>query len=151
MIKIPALLLACLVTVKIRPVTTAVKQPSGLEGYVFRISGNRMPSPDKTLPPPKGIKTKLYVFELTNLNQVSRENGTPFYSSLGTKLLHTFSSDTSGYFRVLLPPGQYSLFVKKDSLFYANSFDGKNNINPVRVQPHAFTQVRFNIDYDASY
>ncbi|MEJ0081859.1 MAG: hypothetical protein WDM78_13130 [Puia sp.] len=31
---------------------------TGIEGYIFRISGNRMPSPDAKLTPPKGIKSR---------------------------------------------------------------------------------------------
>ena len=50
-----------------------------------------------------------------------------------------------------LPPGEYSLFTKKDALFYANNFDGNNHIAPVKVVPHKVTQVNVNIDYDAVY
>ena len=45
---------------------------TGIEGYIFRISGNRMPSPDAKLSPPKGIKAVLYVYQLTSFSQVTR-------------------------------------------------------------------------------
>jgi hypothetical protein len=124
---------------------------TGIEGYIFRISGNRMPSPDVKLSPPKGVKTVLYIYELTSFSQTTRVGESAFYSSIRTRLVQSKMSDESGYFFVSLPPGEYSLFTKKDALFYANNFDGDNHIAPVKVLPHKVTQVNVNIDYDAVY
>ena len=124
---------------------------TGIEGYIFRISGNRMPSPDAKLSPPKGIKAVLYIYELTSFSQVTKVGESAFYSSVRTKLVQSVTSDESGYFFVSLPPGEYSLFTKKDALFYANNFDGNNHIAPVKVVPHKVTQINVNIDYDAVY
>jgi hypothetical protein len=123
----------------------------GIEGYVYRISGNQMPSPDIKPKPPKGIKTTLYIFDLTNLDQTIRQGQSSFYLSVKTKLVKKIETDTSGYFKVKLPVGHYSLFTKKDTLFYANWFDGNNNIAPVQVLPQKLTKVEFKIDYDAYY
>src|SRR6267154_5755053 len=71
---------------------------TGIEGYIFRISGNRMPSPDAKLSPPKGIKAVLYVYQLTNLSQVTKQGESAFYSTIATKLIQTVSSDDNGYF-----------------------------------------------------
>jgi hypothetical protein len=124
---------------------------TGIEGYIFRISGNQMPSPDAKISPPKGIKAVLYVYQLTMVSQVTKLGGSAFYSSIGTKLVQTVTSDDNGYFYLSLPPGEYSLFTKKDALFYANNFDGDNHIAPVKVVSHKVTQVNVNIDYDAVY
>jgi hypothetical protein len=124
---------------------------TGIEGYIFRISGNRMPSPDTKLSSPKGIKAVLYIYELTSFSQVARQGESGFYSSIHTRLVQTVTSDDSGYFYASLPPGEYSLFTKKDALFYANNFDGNNHIAPVKVVSHKMTQVNVNIDYDAVY
>ena len=124
---------------------------TGLEGFIFRISGNRMPSPDMKPIPPKGIKSTVYIYQLTSLSQVSRVEQSAFYSSIRTRLIQTVSSDSTGYFYTILPPGEYSLFTKKDALFYANNFDGDNHIAPVRVSAGKMTQVNVNIDYDAVY
>jgi hypothetical protein len=131
----------------------AFRQPgrTGIEGYIFKVSGNRMPAPGVKLSPPKGMATTLYIYELTNLSQLTRAGELPFYSNIRTRLVKTTQSDASGYFFVSLPPGQYSLFTKKDALFYANYFDGQNNVAPVRVSPGRVTQVNVNVDYDASY
>jgi hypothetical protein len=124
---------------------------TGIEGYIFRISGNRMPSPDTKLSPPKGVKAVLYIYELTSFSQVTKLGESAFYSSIRTRLIQSVTSDDSGYFLVSLPPGEYSIFTKKDALFYANNFDGNNHIAPVKVLSHKVTQVNVNIDYDAVY
>jgi hypothetical protein len=123
----------------------------GIEGYIYRISGNHMPSPGVKPARPKGIKTTLYIYPVTNLNQVSRQGNSSFYMSIQTKLIRKVKSDTSGYFNVKLPTGEYSLFVKVDSLYYSNLFDGKNNIFPVNVLPNKMTRVEFKMDHDAVY
>ena len=124
---------------------------TGIEGYIFRISGNRMPSPDAKISSPKGVKAVLYIYQLTTLNQVTKVGESAFYSSIGTKLVQTVTSDETGYFYVSLPPGEYSLFTKKDALFYANNFDGDNKIAPIKVVAHKVSQANVNIDYDAVY
>ena len=123
----------------------------GIEGYAYRITGNQMPSPDLKPKPPKGIKTTLYIFELTDLSQVTRQGQSSFYSSVRTKLIKKVETATDGRFRVQLPPGRYSLFTKKDELFYANWFDGNNNIAPAEVLPKKMTRVEVRIDHDAYY
>src|SRR5579871_900809 len=70
----------------------------GIEGYVFRISGNRMPSPDVKLPPPQPFKTTVYIYELTNIKQVDRQATSAFYFSIKTKLVKKIQSDKNGYF-----------------------------------------------------
>jgi hypothetical protein len=124
---------------------------TGIEGYIFRISGNRMPSPDAKLSPPKGVKAILYVYELTSLSQVSKVGESAFYSSVRSRFVQSVTSDDSGYFFLSLPPGEYSLFTKKDALFYANNFDGDSHIAPVKVISKKVTQINVNIDYDAVY
>jgi hypothetical protein len=123
----------------------------GIEGYVYRVSGNQMPSPDRKPSPPKGIKTTLYIFELTNLGQVTRQGQSAFYYSIKTKLVSKIQTDTNGYFKISTEPGRYSLFTKKDELFFANWFDKDNNIAPAEVLQGKMTKVEFTVDYDAVY
>lgn len=128
----------------------AQKNKQGIEGYIYFVKGNRMPSPNVKLPEPKGYATTLYIYELTNQRQAHPSNQASFYSSISTKLVKTAKSDKNGHFKVNLPPGNYSLFVKKDSLYYANLFEG-DNINPAKVETGKFTQVKMNVDYEATY
>lgn len=123
----------------------------GIKGYVFIESGNRMPSPDRPLPKPKGLQTTLYIYQLTNVKDVSREGESGFYSRISTSLVKTVTTSKTGRFKVKLPPGFYSLFIKKDSLFYSSSFDEKNNICPVEVKAGEMTDFNFTARYNASY
>jgi len=123
----------------------------GIEGYVYRISGNQMPSPDAKPSKPRGIQTVLYIYQLTNINQVQRQGLSAFYRSIRTNYVAKVESDSTGYFKINLAPGKYSLFAKKDDLFFANWFDKDNNISPTEVLSEKFSKVEFRIDYDAVY
>ena len=110
-----------------------------------------MPSPDRKSSSPKGIKTTLYIYRLTNINQVTRQGQSVFYSAVNTKLISKIESDTTGYFKVQLDTGSYSLFTKKGALFYASIFDKDNNIAPTEVFAGKITKAEVRIDYDATY
>jgi hypothetical protein len=123
----------------------------GLKGYVYEVKGNQMPSPDEPRSKPKGLKTTLYIYKLTNINQVTRQAQSPFYIGITTELVKEVETNDKGYFKVKLKPGMYSLFVKKDNLFFSSIFDEKMNIHPVEVKPGTMTDVVFNVNYNAAY
>ncbi len=109
-----------------------------------------MPSPDEPPSPPKGMKTTLYIYELTHISQVVQQDQSPFFSSISTQLVKTVETNDKGRFRVKLKPGRYSLFVKKDDVFFSGQRDEKNNIHPVEVTT-GMTAVIFNVNYSAAY
>jgi hypothetical protein len=123
----------------------------GIEGQVLWISGNQMPSPDKKPSQGRGIKTTLYIYQLTNLDQVDRMGQSTFYSKIRNKLVKKIETKENGSFKVKLSPGHYSLFLMKDTLFYANRFDDKNNIAPVEVVRNKMTKIDLKMDYSATY
>jgi hypothetical protein len=139
----------CFPSAQIHLSSPAIEQ--GIEGYVYYVSGNQMPSPTKKSRPPKGIKTILYIYQLTNINQVTRQGQSAFYSSVKTRLIKKTESDTTGFFSVQLDPGRYSLFTKTGAFFYANLFDKDNNIEPVEVLSRKITRTEVRIDHDATY
>jgi hypothetical protein len=132
----------------------------GIEGTARRISGNHMPSPryppsdqghpanPGTVPLPSGTHATICVFRLTNQTQVIGAGKTGFYRSVQTLLVRQADTDDSGRFRILLPPGTYSVFTKKGSLFYATIRDEKNNIAPVEVLPGKMTRVDCSVKSD---
>lgn len=122
---------------------------SGIKGRVLLVTGNQMPSPGEPRPAPKGIKTTVYIYELTNTGQVTKSGA--FYSAISTKPVKQVETADDGSFKVKLKPGQYSLFVKKGALFYSNIFDAENNIHPVTVAKGVMTEEEFRVDYDAAY
>ena len=123
-------------------------QQEGIEGTARRISGNRMPSPKYHPGPPSGVHATICVFRLTNQTQVTGTGKTGLYRSVQTPLVRQTDTDDSGRFRILLPPGTYSVFTKKGSLFYATRRDEKNNIAPVEVLPGKITRVDCSVESD---
>jgi hypothetical protein len=120
----------------------------GIEGIVYPVSGNRMPSPDRKPGPPRVIKSTVYVFELTSSSQVTRQGQSSYYPVVNTKLVKQADTDDTGYFKIKLPPGFYSIFTRKGDLFYASRRDEKNNIAPVEVVAGKFTRVDCKIEGD---
>jgi hypothetical protein len=95
---------------------------------------------------------EVLLYERVNTDSVtSVHQGSPFYTEIRAKLLGTTHSDAMGFFQLELPTGDYSLFVREDSLFYANRGDGQGNIFPVSVRPDSVSGVRVDITYEASY
>ena len=122
----------------------------GICGSIIWKSGNLMPSPDQGVPKPKAVQRELFVYELTNSEQATLQNG--FYKAVVTNLIKSVKSDTEGKFCLALPEGKYSLFVKEgDKGLYANQFDGEGNIFPVKVSKDNLSMIVFTIDYQANY
>lgn len=153
-----------------------VSSDQGIEGIVYPVSGNRMPAPNRQPVPgataggggsssgaapaspagsssgnspsgsPRGVKSTVYVFELTNISQVTRQGQTSYYVVVNTKLVKQADTDDTGYFKIALPPGRYSVFTRKGDLFYASRRDEKNNIAPVEVAEGKFTRFDCKIE-----
>jgi hypothetical protein len=133
------------------PVMAAMGQDTlhqGIEGTVIRVGGNHMPDPHHPAGPPAGVRSTVYIFELTNIGQVIRQGSSPYYSSIGTRFVQQAETDEKGHFRAGLPPGTYSLFTKKGDLYYASRMDDKNNIAPVEVIPGKMTPVECRVESD---
>lgn len=124
---------------------------SGVRGIIYRIQGNQMPSPGEPANVPQPFQTTLYIYEVTNTSQVQPAKQPTFYEAIHTRLVREVKADKKGHFKVKLPPGTYSIFIKKDNLFYANIFDDKNNIAPVAVEPGKYTELTVKADYGAVY
>lgn len=128
-----------------------VQKKQGISGFIYQVSGNRMPSPNRPPSTPKGLSTTLFIYELTNIKDVSRKGMSPYYYSVSKRLITTVQSDSTGHFLVELPENNYSLFTKINHLFYSNSFDVNNNITPVRVEKEKITSVIIKVETGAVY
>jgi hypothetical protein len=134
----------------VEPVASNDSINQGICGSIIWKSGNLMPSPDNQVPKPKGVQRELFVYELTNSEQASLQDG--FYKAVVTNLVKSVKSDAEGKFCLALPEGKYSLFVKEgDKGLYANQFDGDGNIFPVKITKDNLSMIVFTIDYQANY
>ena len=135
----------------IEPIVVSEKDTKqGVCGSIVWKSGNLMPSPDREAVKAKPLKRELLVYELTNISEATSQNG--FYTAIAKSKIKSVKSDAQGKFCVDLPEGEYSLFVKEgDKGLYANSFDGKGNIFPVKVSKGKVSIIVFTVDYQAVY
>lgn len=92
-----------------------------------------MPGPGRAPSVPQPAKREIAVYKLTNVNEVKADGA--FFTGIKTACVAKVSSNAKGYFEVALPAGQYSVFVVEKAGLYANSFNGKGNINAVEVLP----------------
>jgi hypothetical protein len=128
---------------------TASAQKQGISGKVFWLSGNQMPSPGNYITPQQGAPREIYVYKVATLSEADQSGA--FFVSVKTELVKKTFSDIEGSFKIKLPPGEYSVFVKEPQGLFANSFDKDNKINAVVVKPGKFSWVTINIDYEAAY
>jgi len=121
----------------------------GVWGNVWLWEGDFQPiEPSGTITP---VVREIFVHTLTPLDSVDQVGYSAFYYEIHTPLVTTTESNITGFFEVELPPGQYSFFVKEDSLFYANLFDGQGNILPATVAEDSVTKVQIDITYKATF
>jgi hypothetical protein len=130
-------------------VAFAVAQKQGIIGTVEWIQGNQMPGPDRQPIKPTGIKREVWIYEIVSLQQVESEG--VFFQNIPTRMIKKVSSNRRGKFKVKLPPGEYSLFIKEKEGLFANRFDQNNRINAVEVKPGKFTRITILVDYEATY
>ena len=130
---------------------TSIETPNqGICGSIVWKSGNLMPSPDREPVKAKPVQRELFVYDLTNSEQATLQDG--FYKGIVTTLVKSIKSDSEGKFCLELPEGKYSLFIKEGNKgLYANQFDGDGNIFPVKVGKDKLSIVIFTIDYQAVY
>jgi hypothetical protein len=127
--------------------TGEIKQ--GISGKIYLKQGNYMPAPGMPKNTGKLVSKAVWVYELTKREQVWG-NGTIF-DHIHTKLIAKAQSNAQGVYSVALPPGNYSVFINDDGKFYANSFDGEGNINPVEVKKNSVTPKDITISINAVY
>jgi hypothetical protein len=126
------------------------KIQQGVAGFVYELVGNQMPSPDRPgNPDGSPIQTIVYVYELTNQKEQTQEAG--IYTNITTRKIAAIKTATNGEFKIALPEGNYSLFVKVEEGLFANLFDDKMNIHPITISKDQITTTKVKVDYKAAY
>lgn len=142
------LFLSC-ATQTVQPGQNRIKQ--GISGKVLWMEGNLMPTIDRPNKALQGrpISRQIFIYKLVNVRDA--ESDGQFFTKIKGNLVKKVQSDQDGLFSVQLPVGEYSLLVKEEKGFYANLYDGSNNINPVVVNKNKITEVEIKVDYKAVY
>ena len=126
----------------------AITIEQGIVGRVWFWEGDFQPESRGTIIP---VQRDVLAHTITHFDSVDRVGVSAFYNSIGTTLVSEVRSNDSGFFQIPLLPGEYSIFVLEDTLFYANVFNGQGFIYPVSVFNDSVTQIDFNITYKATY
>lgn len=127
------------------------KTKQGIYGSVNWLQGNMMPSPDE----PRSvdgspIERQLNIYEVVTLEQT--EGQAPLFTKINGKLVKTVKSNAKGFYECELPVGTYSVFtVEPEGVFFANSFDGKGQINAVTIERDSVLKFDVQINYKAAY
>ena len=121
----------------------------GIKGQVFWLSGNQMPGSGHEKRPGLGVKRDIFIYKVATRQDVTKEGD--FFTDIRKDLVAQTTSSDDGDFKVKLPPGEYSVFVKEPKGYFANIMDGQGRINVVLVKPGQYTWTTITIDYDAFY
>lgn len=124
----------------------------GITGRITEVTGNQMPTKDLQPGSRKGVLTTVYIYEPTNVSQVTPVNGSPAeYTAIRTKQVASVTTDSTGQFTVALPTGAYSVFISYKNRFYANLFDSQNNIALFKVEENKLTTANLTISASARF
>ena len=136
---------------KIKKTNCSRSIDQGIKGKVILQKGNFMPSPGAKPKQGIGVKREIGFFELTREDQTIKGKGAGFYNKIKTKRILRVYSDKEGCFIASLKPGKYSMLVKEEGQWYANSFGPNNEIFEVEVKDGEVSVVEFKISHKAAF
>lgn len=125
----------------------ALKQ--GIEGNIYKVSGNQMPMKGAERPKPKALVCEVYIYQATTPKQAQGQ-GT-LYNAISTKLAAKVKTDSTGHYQAELPAGIYSVFVKEGNQYFAAESDGTGTLNPAQVVTGKVTTRNVTVNHDAAY
>ena len=124
-------------------------QKQGIKGQVFWLSGNQMPGPGKLSSPQQGIAREVFIYNAANQKDTPSQDG--FFKEVNSVFVMKTTSSSDGSFKIKLPPGRYSVFVKEEKGLFANLFDSEGCINCVSVREKKYSWITITVDYEAAY
>jgi hypothetical protein len=124
----------------------------GIWGNVWLWEGDFMPGTSSASRHGKvtAVCREVRIYKVTSMKDLEPFSGTNF-TKVKSKLVKKVKSGKNGFYQVSLSPGRYSIFVKEDSTFYANWFDGQGNVLPVTVAKDSVTKFQIDLTSGATY
>lgn len=122
----------------------------GVWGNVWFWEGDFMPFGWGRITP---VSEMIYIHELTLCNALEPPVGT-FFTQINTAPLDSIESGENGFFEIALPPGEYSVFVRLDTLYYANWFSDCSSVpcvTPVVVTSDSVSHFQIDITFNATF
>ena len=122
----------------------------GIWGNVWLYQGDFMPSPDGSRGTITPVVRELWIFTPTLVSETTPVGGTRF-TEIHSTLITKVNSQTNGFYQIALPSGRYSVFVREDSTYYANWFDGEGYISQVKVVQDSVTKFQVDLTYNTVF
>lgn len=124
----------------------------GVWGEVVFSEGNLMPGAECPSGSIEPVRRTVLIYNETPRSKTQPGPAAGFFASVSTELVDSVVSDSRGFFEKTLPAGTYSVFVRENSLLYANSYAMPGEIiNPVKIQQGQVARHRIDINYRAAY
>jgi len=130
--------------------STKIQNKGQLEGQVFVLSGNRMPSKGKSSSNGLPLITKIYIYKPLSLAQLEDQNGN-ICTKINGDLIRTTSTDTLGHYYFQLPAGSYSIVVAYEKGFFIPYFSGNDGVALLNLVPKKTTILNIKVNQKASY
>jgi hypothetical protein len=146
--------LSCSTGTKQSPANVPNKVKQGISGKVIWREGNQMPQISEKGSKPQmgktmGIKREVFIHEPTKIEDARGE--APFFAQPRTKRIAVAASNSDGEFKIALPIGKYSVFVREEKGLFANAFDGEGYICLIEVKENQVTEIEIIVDNKAAY
>jgi hypothetical protein len=127
------------------------KIKQGIYGTVTWLEGNMMPSPDEPRATNgRPAERQLKIYKVVTANQAVGQ--APLFKQVNGELVTTIKTNAKGFYECELPPGLYSVFtVEPGDVLFANSFNGKGQINAVEVLAGKKAKLDIQINYKAAF
>lgn len=129
--------------------TKVSSQTQGIKGKVLWVEGNQMPGPGRERPEGKAVSREVVIYDVLKTTDLKQQDA--LFSEPTIKPVAVVKTNEQGEFEATLPEGVYSVLTREDDGLFANSFDGENNLMPVKVESGQFTVIKITINYRAVY
>lgn len=121
-----------------------------IEGRIFEKLGNAMPAKGGHAGKGSPLSTKVYIYKILRLAQLENQNGT-FCKKINGILVDTALSDSTGYYQIVLKPGQYSIVVGYENGYFIPYFSGIDGVAYIQIEPNKSTPLNITVNQKASY
>ncbi len=121
----------------------------GLWGDVWFWDGDFMPICPQGIV--RAVSREIVIFErATQADVTSIENRPGFYSEVRVDEIARITSNQQGFYQLTLPPGEYSIFIVEDSMYYRGAGHYYEMVSRVMIAEDVVTELRIDITYLSS-
>ncbi len=122
----------------------------GLAGTVVFTEGNCMAGTAESSCLRYPVVRTVHIHEYTHRTEAEHQGG-GFHKSIQSQRIAKVQTDAEGFFEAALPPGNYSVFIEEEGMFYANLWNSEGYIQAATVVESDTSYVAIHITHSAYY